>query len=128
MSPKRISERVIGCAMTVSNTLGTGFLESVYEKALYVELTEHGICFKSQVPYDVEYKDNRVGLYFADLVIEEVLLLELKATAKLNSQHDAQVMNYLKVSGLSVGILLNFGTPRLQLKRIVWNYDAELVI
>ena len=114
--PKRISERVIGCAMTVSNTLGSGFFESVYEKALMVELSLQGIKYQNQRAYDVLYRNKQVGSYIADVVIENQILLELKAVSALRGEHEAQVMNYLKASGLSVGLLINFGSPKLQFK------------
>ena len=118
-----VSQRVISCAYDVSNTLGAGFLEKVYENALCVELGKKGIRFQSQKPIAVNYKGVRVGEYIADIVVEDKLLLELKALASLSSSHDAQVMNYLKATNLSVGLLLNFGRPRLSVKRIVWQYN-----
>ena len=118
-----LSQRVISCAYDVSNTLGVGFLEKVYENALCVELGKKGIRFQSQKPVVVNYKGVRVGEYIADIVVEDKLLLELKALTLLSSSHDAQVMNYLKATNLSVGLLLNFGRPRLGVKRIVWQYN-----
>ncbi len=118
-----ISERVISCAFTVSNTLGAGFFEKVYENALCVELKKAGILFKSQQSYEVSYKGEIVGAYIADIVVDGRLLVELKALSGFSREHEAQVMNYLKGSGLSVGLLLNFGTPKLGIKRIVWNHD-----
>ena len=118
-----LSQRVISCAYDVSNTLGVGFLEKVYERALCVELDKNGIRFQSQKPVVVTYKGIHVGEYIADIVVEDKLLLELKALASLCSAHDAQVINYLKATNLSVGLLLNFGRPRLGVKRIVWQYN-----
>jgi len=119
---KTISERVISCAFEVSNKLGAGFLEVVYENALCVELERQKIRFEQQMPIDVVYRDSIVGFYVTDLLIEEKLLVELKALTQLNRQHDAQVMNYLKATGMKVGLLLNFGTPKLGIRRIVWQY------
>jgi GxxExxY protein len=121
---KTLSERVIGCAFEVSSTLGAGFLEAVYENALCCELAEQGIPFQWQKPLEVKYRDRIVGNYIADVIVEDKLLLELKALSKVTGEHEAQVMNYLKATGMSVGLLLNFGTPRLGVKRIVWQYDA----
>jgi GxxExxY protein len=125
---KSLSERVIGCAFEVSNTLGAGFLEAVYENALCCELTGCGIAFQRQKPLEVKYRDRVVGNYVADVIIEDKLLLELKALSKLTGEHEAQLMNYLRATGLNVGLLINFGTPRLGVKRIVWQYDAVVTI
>jgi len=118
-----VSQRVIRCAIDVSNTLGVGFLEKVYENALCVELRKEGLKFQSQKPIVVNNKGIQIGEYIADIIVEDKLLLELKALAALCSSHDAQVMNYLKATNLSVGLLLNFGRPKLGIKRIVWQHN-----
>ena len=118
-----ISQRVIRCAFNVSNTLGAGFLEKVYENALCVEFEQKGIRFQAQKPIVVQYNGVRVGEYIADIVVEDRLLLELKALSTFSSSHDAQVINYLKATNLSVGLLLNFGRPKLGIKRIVWQHN-----
>ena len=120
-----VSQRVIRCAIDVSNTLGAGFLEKVYENALCVELRKDGLKFQSQRPVTVNYKGFQVGEYIADIIVEDKLLLELKALSTLCSSHDAQVINYLKATNLSVGLLLNFGRPRLGIKRIVWQHNES---
>ena len=120
-----VSQRVIRCAFDVSNTLGAGFLEKVYENALCVELGKNGLKFQSQKPLVVNYKGYQVGEYIADIVVEDKLLLELKALAALCSAHDAQVMNYLKATNIPVGLLLNFGRPKLGIKRIVWQHNES---
>jgi len=117
----RLSERVLGCAYKVSHELGAGFLEKVYEKALCIELTHAGILFQRQQSYIVRYKGEDVGHYIADIVVDNKLLIELKAQAGFSQEHDAQVMNYLRVSGLTVGLLLNFGVTKLGIRRKVWN-------
>ncbi|MCK4676361.1 MAG: GxxExxY protein [Gammaproteobacteria bacterium] len=123
-----ISQRVIRCAFDVSNTLGAGFLEKIYENALCVELERNGLKFQTQKPITVNYKGFQVGEYIADIIVEDKLLLELKALETLCRSHDAQVMNYLKATNLSVGLLLNFGRPKLGIKRIVWQHnDAEKI-
>ncbi len=120
-----LSRRVIGCAMDVSNTLGPGFFEKVYENALCIEFEKNGIYFQSQKLVNVIYKNSVVGEYITDIIVEDKLLLELKAVSALCSEHEAQLMNYLKVTGLSVGLLLNFGKPKLGIKRMVWNHDES---
>jgi GxxExxY protein len=118
-----VSNRVIGCGIEVSNGLGSGFLESVYGNALCLELRRRGIGFERQKPLRVVYKSDVVGNYIADLVVEGRLLVELKALSKMTGEHEAQVMNYLRATGLGVGLLMNFGTPRLGVRRIVWRHD-----
>jgi GxxExxY protein len=105
------------------NTLGAGFIEKVYENALCIELNRAGIPFFRQKRYEVRYKNENIGNYIADIVVADKLLVELKALSALNKEHEAQVMNYLKASGLRVGLLINFGTSRIGMKRIVWNHD-----
>ena len=124
-SNKRLSEQVLKCAQNVSHGLGAGFLEKVYENALCIELTQAGILFQCQQQFDISYRDENVGNYIADIVVDDRLLIELKALSGFSKEHDAQVMNYLKASGLTVGLLLNFGVTRLGIRRIVWNYDDE---
>ena len=120
---KRLSEQVIGCAQNVSRELGAGFLEVVYENALALELEEKGILFERQYQLDVYYKSQLIGQYKADLIVEGKLIIELKAVPTFNDRHKAQVLNYLRATGLNVGLLLNFGMPRLGIQRIVWNYN-----
>ena len=120
-----LSRRVIGCAFVVSNTLGAGFLESVYENALCIELAEKGIAFRRQAPLKVHYRGQEVGAFVADILVEDQLLVELKALRQLTTEHEAQVMNYLRASGLTVGLLLNFGVPGLEIRRLVWSHDDQ---
>lgn len=120
-----ISQRVIRCAFDVSNTLGAGFLEKVYENALCVELEKNDLKFHAQKPITVNYKGVQIGEYVADIIVEDKLLLELKAISTFSSSHDAQVINYLKATNLSVALLLNFGRPKLGIKRIVWQHNES---
>ena len=120
---ENISERVIGCAFAVSNGLGAGFLEVVYHNALAIELKHRQIAFESQKPLNVSYRGLAVGDYIADFVIADTLIIEIKALTSLHRQHEAQLMNYLKASGISVGLLLNFGTPRIGVRRLVVDHD-----
>lgn len=123
-----VSKRVIGCSFEVSNNLGSGYLESVYENALCVELQRQGVAFERQKPLIVTYKGQAVGRYITDLIVEDCLLVELKALSRLTGEHKAQVMNYLRAAGLGVGLLLNFGTPRLGINRIVWQHNYAISI
>ena len=118
-----LSQRVIGCAFEVSNTLGAGFVEKVYEKALCVELEKTGLGYICQKHVQVKYRNILVGEFIADIVVEDKLLLELKALSTLCREHEAQLINYLKATGLSVGLLLNFGRPKLGIKRMIWNHN-----
>ena len=118
-----LSQCVIGCAFEVSNTLGVGFFEKVYENALCVEFQKQGLSFIRQKSVDVSYKGNLVGEYITDIIVEDSLLLELKAVKTLCSEHEAQLINYLKVTELTYGLLLNFGKPKLGIKRMIWNHN-----
>jgi GxxExxY protein len=115
----RITERIIGSAFQVSNTLGNGFLEKVYENALAHELRKAGLHFEQQRALPVHYDDVIVGEYCADLLVEGCIVVELKAAKNLEDIHVAQCINYLKAARLRICLLLNFGTPRMQIKRIV---------
>ena len=116
-----ITEAIIGAAFTVSNTLGSGFLEKVYENALALELRSLGLNTVQQAPIEVLYRQQCVGEYFADLLVENSVIVELKAIQKLDPTHMAQVMNYLNATGFKIGLLLNFGQPRVEVKRLVHN-------
>jgi len=100
---EKISERVIGCAFAVSNGLGAGFLEHVYQKALAVEMYHEQLPFEEQKPLHVFYRGVEVGHYIADFVVDERLIVEIKAVSELGGKHDSQLMNYLHATGFSVG-------------------------
>ena len=117
-----ITRKVIGAAMKVSNTLGSGFLEKVYENALVHELRKTDVRVAPQHPIPVSYDGVVVGGYAADLLVDDAVLVELKAVKAFDEVRMAQCMNYLKATGLRVCLLLNFGHPRLQVKRIVRNF------
>ena len=104
--------------MRVHRALGCGFLESVYENALAIELHKKGLHFKRQVGLLVRYHERVVGEYFADVIVENELLLELKALNSLNNTCESQLLNYLKASDIQVGLLINFGSKSLQFKRM----------
>jgi GxxExxY protein len=114
-----VTEKIIGAAFKVSNALGAGFLEKVYENALAYELTQTGMQVEQQRPIDVFYENTIVGKYFADLLVDANVIVEVKATSGLGEANLAQCLNYLKATKLRVGLVLNFGTPRLQIKRVV---------
>ncbi len=115
-----LAESVIGCAYEVSNVLGAGFLEKVYERALIRELRLRGLNVQSQVTYPVTYKGARVGEYVADLLIEDLLLVELKCVDTFSNEHIAKCINYLKASHLRLALLINFQRPKVEWKRIVY--------
>lgn len=125
---ERLSKTVIGCAVKVSRGLGHGFLEKVYEEALAVEMEEAGLAYERQKNVAVQYRNRVVGEYCCDFVVDKRLLLELKALGALNHNHQAQVMNYLKAMDINVGLLLNFGTPILDVRRIVRCYNEDMKI
>jgi GxxExxY protein len=116
-----LSERIIGCAFTVANGLGSGFLERVYENALAHELRKAGLTVAQQQGVSVIYDDVIVGEYAADLLVEAAVVVELKAVRALDDVHQAQCMNYLRATGMHLCLLLNFGRPRLEIRRIVHN-------
>lgn len=116
-----ITEAIIGAAFALSNTLGSGFLEKVYENALALELRLLGLNTVQQAPIEVLYRQECVGEYFADLLVENSMIVELKAIQKLDPTHMAQVMNYLNATGFKIGLLVNFGQPRVEVKRLVHN-------
>jgi len=117
-----LSEKVIGCAYSVSNELGSGFVEKVYENALAHELKKNDMEVKQQHPMVVKYDGVLVGEFTADLLVENELLVELKAAKAISEVHLSQCMNYLKATGLKLCLLLNFGKPRVEIKRLVNNF------
>ena len=117
-----VSEKIIGAAYKVSNTLGAGFLEKVYENALAHQLRKDGVKIEQQRPIKVYYDDVVVGDYFADLIAEGIFIVELKTARRIEDIHLAQTLNYLKATGLTLGLILNFGKPRVEIKRVVNNF------
>jgi GxxExxY protein len=116
---KELSYEIIGAAMEVHNSLGPGFSEKVYEEAFCIELETRKLAFVRQRLFDVKYKEIKVGEYVPDVVVDNKVLIELKAASEHNPLFDAQVFSYLKTTGLKLGILINFGTKKLTYKRIV---------
>jgi GxxExxY protein len=113
-----ITERIIGCAYKVSTVLGIGFLEKVYENSLAHELRKAGLKVEQQKRFRIFYDGVEVGYYDADLVVEEKIIVETKTVRAFDDIHMAQCLNYLKATGLTLGLLLNFATPKLGIKRI----------
>lgn len=115
----QVTEKIIGCSYTVSNTLGVGFLEKVYENALSHELQKRDLHVQQQHPVEVNYDGIIVGQYFVDLLVEKYVLVELKTAKQLDNIHMAQCMNYLRATNLELCLLINFGKPKVEVKRII---------
>jgi GxxExxY protein len=120
-----ITRSVIGCAFEVMNELGTGFLESVYEKALLLALRQKGLSAICQHPIKVMFRDECVGDFYADIFVESKVIVELKAVKALAPEHQAQVINYLNATGIEVGLLINFENPKLEYKRFTRSKDFK---
>ncbi len=117
---QELTEKILKAAFEVSNSVGVGFLEKVYSNALMVELRQMGLGCAQEVALKVQYKGVVVGDYFADIIVERRVLVELKSCTSLESVHEAQVLNYLKASGIHVGLPMNFGKPKLEYRRFVF--------
>ena len=117
MIHEELTEKILKACFEVSNELGNGFLESVYEKALVIVLTAMGLKVQTKVPLKVMFRGQIVGEFFPDIIVEDMVIIELKAVKALAPEHLAQVMNYLKATGIEVGLLVNFGSTRLEYRR-----------
>jgi GxxExxY protein len=113
------TEKIIGAAFEVANILGAGFLEKVYERALLKEFAIRGLKAKAQVSFPVIYKDQYVGEYIADIIVEDKIIIELKCVDTFSNDHLAQCINYLKASKLSVALLINFQKSKVEWKRVL---------
>ncbi len=113
------TREIIGCAMEVMNVLGHGFLEKVYENALCVEMRLRGITYRQQPRYDVLYKNELVGEYVPDLIVSDSVVVDAKTIDNITDHEVGQVLNYLKIAGFRVGLILNFKHAKLQWKRVV---------
>src|SRR6266478_1218294 len=118
-----LTERIIGALFEVSNTLGSGFLEKVYERALLRELKLRGLAAVSQASFRVMYKGESVGEYFGDIVVEDAFVIELKCADLLANKHIAQCLNYLRASGKTLCLLVNFQKPIVEFKRVTLSYQ-----
>jgi len=114
-----VTERIIGCAFTVSNCLGCGFLEKVYENAMVIELTRQELKVEQQKDLNVYYDNCIVGEYFCDLFVEQEIIVELKTVKSIEEIHQAQLMNYLKACRKRVGLIINFANPKIEIKRML---------
>ncbi|MCH7500266.1 MAG: GxxExxY protein [Nitrospinae bacterium] len=119
MEHKEITEKIIGCAYKVYNQMGSGFLESVYEKCMMIELKSLDLDADAQKPIKVYYGDIIVGEFIADIIVNGSIILELKAVRKINKIHEVQLVNYLVATRKSLGLLLNFGDEKVEVKRKV---------
>jgi GxxExxY protein len=126
MIHQEITSEVIGCFYKVYSTLGFGFLEKVYENALYHELINQGLFCQKQVPVTVYYQGFAVGDYYADIIVENKIILELKAAETLVEEHELQLINYLKATNIEIGLLLNFGKEP-QIKRKIFTNDRKQI-
>ena len=117
-----ITDKIIGCSYTVSNKLGSGFLEKVYENAMVIELAKQGLKFEQQKNLTVFYDNNIVGEYFCDLFVEQEIIVELKTVKCIDDVHQAQLLNYLKACKKRLGLILNFAHPQVEIRRIINGY------
>lgn len=123
---KELTNKIIKGFYSVYNTLGYGFLEKVYENALYAELISMGLFCEKQRPIEVYYKEEKVGQYFADLIIDNSVIIEIKAAEGLVLEHEYQLINYLKATDIEVGLLLNFGKEPQFKRKIFTNKSAVI--
>ncbi len=113
-----LTGKILEACFEVSNELGAGFLESVYHKALFIALCQKGLQVRSEAPISVTFREQNVGEFYADLLVEEKIIVELKAVTALAKEHVAQVLNYLYASGMDIGLLVNFGTSKIEYRRL----------
>lgn len=120
-----LTSQIISCFYKVYNKLGFGFLEKVYENALLIELNENGLKVDKQKPINVYYEDKLVGEYFADLIVDDKVIIELKAAESLIEEHELQLINYLKATDIEVGLLLNFG-KKPEIRRKIFTNEKRM--
>lgn len=116
---KELTGKILGCAFEVHNTLGCGFLEKVYERAIVIELQANSLGVETQKRIKISYKGKDVGNYMPDIIVENKVIVDLKTVEFLTKIHTAQLLNYLRATGFEVGLILNFARPRLEYKRVV---------
>jgi GxxExxY protein len=117
---QELTRQIVAAAYEVHKELGSGFLDKVYENALVRELTRRDVRVQPQAEIEVRYKGESVGVYYADLLVENAVICELKAAEAIINAHQAQLLHYLKATGIKVGLLLNFGPKRVEVKRMVF--------
>lgn len=115
---EELTRTILAACFEVINELGSGFLESVYEKALLIALQQKGLAAIVQVPLAVIFRGQTVGMFYADILVEDVIIIEIKAVKALLPEHQAQLINYLKATGKEIGLLVNFGNPKLEYRRL----------
>jgi len=125
MQHKELTEKIIAAAYNVYNKMGFGFLESVYEKCLLIELEKSGLKAESQKPIIVEYENEVVGEFKADIIVEDTVILELKSVRQITQTHEVQLVNYLVATGKPVGLILSFGERKVEVKRKVKDLGLE---
>jgi len=116
---KELTYLIRACVFEVYRQLGHGYLEKVYERAMLIELQRQNLHTRTQVPLNVEYKGISIGRYYADMIVEDSVIVELKAQEQISHACEAQLLNYLKMSGIHVGLLINFTHPKATVKRLV---------
>ncbi|MCK4330019.1 GxxExxY protein [candidate division WOR-3 bacterium] len=119
MKYEKLTEKIIGCAYRVYNNMGFGFLESVYEKCLLIELKKAGLSAETQYPITVYYDNEVVGEFLVDILVESQVILELKSVRRVIRAHEIQLVNYLTATKKDVGLLINFGEKKVEIKRKV---------
>ncbi len=123
MEHKDLTEKIVGCAYNVYNKMGFGFLESVYEKCMLIELHKAGLDVESQKPITVSYENEIVGEFVADIIVNDTVILELKSVRQIINAHEVQLVNYLVATGKPVGLILNFGESKVEIKRKIKNLE-----
>jgi GxxExxY protein len=113
-----ISENIIGCCFDIMKELGSGFLENVYKNALFIAMKEKGLNVLAEQSFEVLFRKRKIGKYIADLIVENLIVVELKCCKTLIPEHQAQLINYLKASQMPIGLLVNFGNQKLEYKRL----------
>jgi GxxExxY protein len=121
-----ITYEIRGALFEVNRVLGPGFLEKVYENALLLEFENRGLKAQNQVPIKVIYKENYVGNYIADILVEGKVIVELKTVNKLDRNHEAQLLNYLKATGIQIGLIANFKNQKVEIKRMVLDLPDDI--
>jgi len=124
MKHEELTQKIIGAYYTVYNSLGYGFLEKVYENALSIELIKVGFIVQKQKPISVYYDEQEVGIYYADLIVNDLIIIELKAASTIADEHYVQLLNYLKATNMEVGLLLNFG-KKPEIKRKIFDNEFK---
>ena len=114
----RLTENILKCSFEVMNILGSGFLESVYKNALIIAIVEHGLEVSTNKGFEIIFKNRKIGLFIPDIIVDNKVIVELKCCEFLIPEHQAQLINYLKATGVHVGLLINFGKRRLEYKRV----------